>query len=273
MPNNVSVADFLPIDGETSYYAIVIATNRAGLTTVVSSEAFNIDVTPPVAGTVRDGIERDWEYINSSVSLATTWFGFEDPETGIEKCTLVVMEESLVTEFSVKATAILTLVVNASGSIIHNNLTLTSGLRYISKIECSNPGGLKTEKSSDGVIVDDSPPIVSTIKDGTYLNSDIQYQSSTDTLNANWVPALEPESGIKEYLVAVGSGSDQDDIREFFSVGLATDVKITNLTLVSGSSYYVTLEIVNNAGLRSRVSTNGVTVDSSPPVLSEVGVQ
>lgn len=266
-----SVKNFVPVDMETPFYAIVIASNKAGLQTVVSSDAYKIDVTPPVMGSVYDGIDKDWEYINASVSLATTWFEFDDPETGIEKCTLTVSEESVVAQVSM--VTILKTIVNASGSIIHSNLTLPPGLRYVSTIECENPDGFKSSSSSNGVIVDDSPPSARSIFDGKIQGADTQYQSSENTLYAHWLTAHDPESGLKEYLVAVGSGSNEDDVHGFFSVGLTTEAKIENLTLQSGSSYYVTLEIVNKAGLRSRVSTNGVTVDTSPPVISHVKLQ
>ena len=265
-----STENFVPTDKDTTYYAIIIATNGAGLRTIVSSDAFKIDVTPPVSGSVIDGLDEDMEYINSSVSLATTWSEFHDPETGIKKCMLTVSEESPVAEVSMPT--VLKINVNASGSIIHGNLTLIPGLRYVSTVECENPDGFRAVSSSTGVIVDDSPPVGRSIFDGNPQGTDVRYQASASTLNAHWLGADDPESGLKEYLVAVGSWSNEDDEHEFFSVGLATEAKIDNLTLQSGSTYHVTLEIINKAGLRSRVSTNGVTVDTTPPVLSKVSI-
>ena len=258
---------FVPVDKET-YYAIIMATNTAGLKTIVSSDVFKIDVTPPVMGVVRDGLDNDLEYINSSVALATTWFEFDDPETGIEKCTLTVSEESIVAQVSMPT--IVKMNVNASGSVIHSNITLTPGLRYLSTVECENPDGFKTTASSNGVTVDDSPPIVYLVIDGDSQGADVRYQASTDTLYAHWLDAADPESGVREYLVAVGSASNVDNVHEFSSVGMATEAKIANLTLESGSIYHVTLAVVNKAGMRSLAFSDGVTVDTTSPVISEV---
>ena len=67
-----TVRGFRTEDQENPFFGIVIATNEAGLITVASSDPVKIDFTPPVTGTVSDGIDIDLDYINSSVPLATT---------------------------------------------------------------------------------------------------------------------------------------------------------------------------------------------------------
>ena len=224
--------NFILIDKETTYYAIVIATNGAELKTVVSSGAFKMDVTTKISGSVLDGLHEDIDYINSSVSFATTWSEFHDPETGMEKCMLTASEENPVAEVSMST--LLKMKVKASGSIIHGNLTLTPGLRYVSPLECENPDGFRATSSSNGVIVDDSPPVGRSIFDGNSQGADVRFQASVSTLNAHWIPTYDSESGLTEYLAAVGSWPNEDDLYQFFSVGLATEAKIENLTLQSG---------------------------------------
>ena len=259
-----TVQHFVPADLNTPFYGIVIATNNAGLKTTVSSDAIKIDFSPPTAGTVIDGVDKDLNFINDSVALVTTWSGFADKESGIEKCRLSVVEEGTTGPFLV-----LRKTVNASGSVRHTFIIIP-GRRYISTVECRNPDSFKTAVSSDGAICDNTPPIAGAIFHGTYQNPDIRYQVSTKVLEVYWSPGRDPESGVKEYLVSVGTGSGGDDVRGFVSVGLATDAKIVNLTLNSGSTYYVTLAVVNNAGLRTQVSSSGVRVDQSPPVITRV---
>ena len=262
-----TMQSFLPATQENSLFGIVIVTNRAGLKTIVTSDAVKIDYTPPVIGTVLDGIDIDLDYINSSIASATTWSAFKDPESGIKKCTLTISEESPINYKFI--TMKLKKNVNATGSIIHD-FPLISSLQYVSTVTCENRDGFKSSKSSNGFIVDDSPPIAGKILDENGQAFGNQYQSSTSELNVRWTDAYDLESGIKEYSVAVGSGSNDDDIREFFSVGLARDVNIKNLTLSSGLTYYITLQIVNKAGIMSRVSSNGITVDNTPPNIEEV---
>ena len=250
------------------FYGIVIATNEAGLKTIVSSDAFKIDFTPPVTGIILDGTDVDLDYVNSTVSLATTWSAFADPESGIKKCILNVIEENVSSNYS--KTIKLKTDINATGSIIHDIL-LIPGLRYVSTITCENLDGFKSSKSSSGVMVDDSPPKAGKILDKNGLPFDQQYQSSTSELHVRWTDGYDPESGVLEYLIAVGSGSNEDDVREFSSVGLTRETVVKNLTMTSGSTYFLTLKIVNKAGLTSRVSSDGITVDVTPPKIQEVG--
>ena len=264
-----TVQHFKPADADTPFFGVVIATNKAGLKTTVSSNAIKVDVTPPLPGTVIDGLEEDLDYINSTVSMVTTWSEFTDPETAIEKCTLTINEEDPLMHNAM--TTVYVKKVNASGSITHSFI-LIPGLKYVSTIECVNSDGFKSSASSDGVVVDETPPIAGSISHGPKQAANILYQSSTNTLEAHWSPGRDPESGISEYWVAVGTGPNNDDVYGFFTVGLATYVKVGNLSMNSGSTYYVTLEIVNKAQLRTRISSSGVTVDDTPPVLSKVGM-
>ena len=262
-----TVQHFIPADLSAPFYGIVIATNNAGLKSIVSSKAIKLDFTPPVTGTVIDGPDEDLDYINASVAMVTKWSMFADPDSGLKKCTLTVGEENPVVHISM--TTVFRQTVNASGSVSHN-LKLIPGLQYISTIECENSDGFKSSASSDGVVVDESPPIAGSIFVSSNHDTENPYQSSKNTLEVYWTPARDPESGIKEYLVAVGSGPYDVDVKELFTVGMATEVKIQNFTMNSGSTYYVTLEIVNNAGLRKRVSSYGVTVDETPPIITKV---
>ena len=262
-----TVRYFTPVDLSTPFYGIVIATNKAGLKTTVRSDATKIDFTPPIAGTVIDGVGKDLDYINDSVALVTTWSGFTDPQSGIEKCRLTIIEEGPTGHFLV-----LRLTVKANGSIPHK-IILIPGIKYIATVKCRNPDGFKTSVSSNGAVCDNTPPITGKIFHGTDRNSDTRYQSSTNALSVHWSAGRDPQSGVKEYLVAVGTGPDRDDVRGFATVGMATDVQVVNLTMNSGSTYYVTLEVVNNAGLRSRVSSSGARVDATPPMISKVNIR
>ena len=254
-------------EAHESFYGVVIVTNGAGLKAVVSSDIVKIDITPPVSGTVLDGISTDLDYINSTVTSATTWFAFRDQESGIKKCILTVSEENPVKNKSMNIK--LKMDVNASGSIIHD-FPLIPGLQYVATVACENNDGFISSESSDGFIIDDSPPVAGKILNKNGHPFDNKYQSSTSELHARWTDAYDPESGIKEYSVAVGSGSNDDDIREFFSVGLTREVTVKNLTMSTGSTYYITLQVVNKAGMTSRVSSNGITVDTTPPKIVQV---
>ena len=75
------------VHGMTVYIS-VLSWNYAGLETVVYSDPFIVDLTPPLLeGTVRDGLiaDVDIDYQNSTV-IAANWEAIADPESGIADC-------------------------------------------------------------------------------------------------------------------------------------------------------------------------------------------
>ena len=73
-----------PITNGQRYYVTVTATNSAGVTTSVTSDGVTIDDTPPITGTVVDGIVSDVDYLNGEDDIRASWFGFVDLEASID---------------------------------------------------------------------------------------------------------------------------------------------------------------------------------------------
>jgi hypothetical protein len=50
-------------------------------------------VTPPVAGTVADGSDptQDLDFTSETASVASSWRGFQDPETGVASFSVSVL--------------------------------------------------------------------------------------------------------------------------------------------------------------------------------------
>ncbi|MBI2931486.1 MAG: hypothetical protein HYY16_07525, partial [Planctomycetes bacterium] len=115
------------------------------------------------------------------------------------------------------------------------------------------------DKSSDI-----TPPLPGTVNDGSGL--DLAYQTSPTTLTANWSGFSDPESGIAFYEWAIGTSPGAADIQPFVSTALATSASNPALTLIDGATYYVTVRATNSAALSAIATSNGVTVDSSPPI-------
>lgn len=65
----------------------VQATNDAGLSTLVTSPGFSVDLSPPVAGVVFDGSglssSSDVDYSDLAAGITCRWFGFSDPHSSI----------------------------------------------------------------------------------------------------------------------------------------------------------------------------------------------
>ena len=266
-----TIGPFKPQPG-AAYYVTVYVINRAGLTQVMSSKKMVFDTTPPSLGTVIDGIGSDIDFTDSINSLSIQWEGFEDEDSGIASCSWALIEQSASDNSSVfgNDTVVLTQPTKSKGNLTRVNLSLVPGARYVSKITCTNGDGFSTTSSSDGVIVDVTPPSSGLVHDGSSLLSDLQYQSLTTVVEAIWEPFKDQESGVVKYRWGVGTSPDSTDVLNFTDVGMNTSAKKGNLTLTHGVRYYVTVEVTNGAGMTSHGWSDGFLVDISPSDITEV---
>ena len=257
-----------------AYYVTVFVKNRAGLTSVVSSKKLKFDITPPSQGTVIDGIGQDIDFTDSMNSLSIQWEGFADEESGVASCSWTLIEQSASDNSSAfgNDTVVLSQSVESRGNLTRGNLSLVPGARYVSRITCTNGDAFSSSSSSDGVIVDVTSPSSGLVHDGSSLQSDLQYQSSTTVVEAVWEPFKDQESGVVKYRWGLGTSPDTLDVLNFTDVGMMTSAKTENLTLTHSVRYYVTVEATNGAGMTSHGWTDGFLVDISPPELTEVNV-
>jgi hypothetical protein len=61
------------------------------------------------------------------------------------------------------------------------------------------------------------------------------------------------------------------DVVPLTPVGLALNTTVSGLSLAQGQTYYSCVVATNNAGLKSFLSSGGVTVDTTPAVITELG--
>ena len=54
------------------------------MTTSLTSDGVTVDDTPPISGTVIDGIVSDVDYLNGEADIRARWIGFVDLESGVE---------------------------------------------------------------------------------------------------------------------------------------------------------------------------------------------
>lgn len=127
-----------------------------------------------------------------------------------------------------------------------------------------------------GTLVDATPPVAGTVLDGT--GADLAFQSSNDTLSANWSGFSDPEATTLVYEWAIGTFAGGADVRAFSSVGYATSASASGLALTPGTLYFVTVRATNFEGLQTTASSDGVRVTpettitgspSNPSVVSD----
>lgn len=135
---------------------------------------------------------------------------------------------------------------------------------YYITVEAVTASGKRFSASSNGVVIDTSPPeLVRAIDHYDVAFSTVEptiFQGNNDTISASWA-FRDPQSGVVEYLWAIGSYPYGEDVQQLVSVGTATQATNSNLLglLEANTTYYVTVIAVNGAGLRANVTSGGIT--------------
>ena len=182
---------------EQSYFIRITQKAASGLTTISDSFQFSLDNTSPEPGSVYDGLgsdenrncsanttlsskhqcssrslsETDLDFTNNTASISARWIDFRDNESDIEHVLWCIGSRPLRDD-----------IMGCENATSHLNRTLTglslqhNDTYYASVLVC-NYAGLCTARSSDGVLVDTTPPVVHYVRDGL-IGPDIDFQVS-----------------------------------------------------------------------------------------------
>ena len=272
----------------TVFFATVKATCGAGLVTASVSHAVQVDVSPPVAGSIVDGLaEHDVQYTTTGAQLCADVRSWYDAETDIARwhmcigtqpggCDVAAMQPT---------TAVPDPDTSEDGyTLCRGKLHLTHGSRVYTTVEAVNGAGLVTAASTNGVTVVLHDPQVGSVTDtvvgavgtGTGVDTDLYVDNSL--VAASWtefgvggvVPVVEYEVAV----CRVHSGCDDDDmaLSFFASVGLRHNISFGGQVLMDGVGYQFHVRAVDAAGRTSTAVSNGFIVDTSPPEAGSVAI-
>ncbi|MDQ3265449.1 MAG: hypothetical protein M3Y59_17625 [Myxococcota bacterium] len=216
----------------------------------VNMAATGSDVSPPEAGAVSDGVGADLDLQLSTTSLDANWSGFVDPESGIAGYRWWVGTTAGGLDLQAPAT------VGTAASAQASGLSLSTGTRYYVTVEATNGSGLTVTASSDGVVVDGTPPVLGFVHDGP--GADLDVTASATALEANW-SADDPESGIIEVAWAIGTTAGGAEVQPFTPVGIANLAAASGLALQNGQTYFVTVRATNGLGQTAQLTSDGIT--------------
>lgn len=231
-----------------------------------------VDLTPPQPGIVVDGddVSHDLNFTSETASVASSWTGFQDPETNIDFYTLSVLvngvAEHNVTDY-------------VAENFTDHAFNLGHGDEVKVKVKATNRAGSSVEVTSDGLRVDHTPPdlLYLSTADGT------SFQQSDSSLHFTW-NFEDSESGLAEYRDVVSQllhrtktrfwplgGTDQHVVKLGQSTWNSTQsLVLPGLSLVNGATYSVKVTAVNWASMAAVEESKGVTVDTTPPVIEQV---
>ena len=240
----------------------VEAVNGAGATAMVVSNGVIIDRSPPQVSGIVDGnsLLDDLEFQSSNETLSATW-NVTDTESGIHRILGSIFELR-----EGRRTRIYPAASQEEGEAIPPNVTrwqvgdldLESGARYFVALTFFNRAGLRIFHETNGVTVDLTPPIVTSVSvlSDSYLDT-IDIDTVTMVADPNqtetrWI-ASDRESGISQYLVGVVDENATLVTPDYTSFeGSVTGGLIRNLNLTSRmTTYRVAVIALNNAGGRS----------------------
>ena len=175
-------------------------------------------------GKIIDGSKegKDIDVQRSRTHIAAHWNAFEDLESDVSKATWCAGSSSGFCDL-VKETPLSPTSTSVCQVLIE---PIKNGQRYFITVRATNSAGVTTSITSDGVVVDDTPPTSGTVIDG--VDSDVDYLNGEDDIRARWFGFQDSESGIDSYEVALCDARNLSFCPQPFSgVGLATNLSIT----------------------------------------------
>ncbi|XP_078661603.1 uncharacterized protein LOC144905733 [Branchiostoma floridae x Branchiostoma belcheri] len=253
------------LEGHT-YYVTIMAEDGAGLVSTASSHGYVAESSPPEAGFVHDGPSadppNDLDYQTDKTTISAHWGGFHDPHTDIVSykwsigtcpmCKDVLEDVDLGIKSDMSA----------------SNLPLVPGFTYYVTITACNAAQLCTTASSDGVLMDDTPPVAGTVRDGA-ADVDVQYQPSTYILRASWFGFHDAHSQLSHYEWRAGTSSGGSDILPPSPLHLSETAVVTLTTpMPADTKIYVTVKAFNKAGLSVERSSDGSLIDATAPTVT-----
>lgn len=253
------------------YFATVRCTNKVGLTVVSFSDGIVFDNTAPTPVYVKDG---SYQVSNRTLFLA---FKFVDAESGVHAYKVQVWGES--PSAHLDSNGLFTFAGNVTAHYINLSKDLDSGKRYYVNVTAVNGVGLEATKQSDGFTIDMTPPVCLQVWDGYGdFQDDQEYAPSSHRFTISWV-CYDSESPIVSYRFSVKDVNTLKYAIPFHELKTRVNTSGTALITARGRtaskllddhSYASGIELVNAVGMKTIYWTNGVTIDSTPPIVTNL---
>ena len=254
---------------DTEYYITVVATNHAHLTSSLTHK-ITTDITPPLTGVIMDALpgSHDLDY-TINTSLVGWWADFFDRETSIltflyhfgSEC---VNESHFTYPLPEGSVVVETTDTRATWT------ALGTGTYYVTVAAVNHALQPSHPVCSDGIRIDESPPVVSSIIIPAAVETpDLIYISTDSHINISW--SASDDVGIRGYHVAaINEGAwSEGQSPNFTSAGRLPFFSLADSDLLSnGNTFYIIVKATDHALHESELTFGPVRVDSTPPVVS-----
>ena len=245
------------LDGFT-YYPTVFATNGAGTEGAAIGNGFVIDTSPPVCAGVFDGAGGlDAQWAGDQDAIAVSWQPVVDVGSKLAAQSVAIRRS-----FATRAKGLISVSLGERSTALSIGW-LIDATKYVSVVHAVDALGNGIECVSDGFTTDFTPPSSGNFTSVLGFRQTVDHQ-----IHVQWEGFDDPQSGVKDYLVALGTRQDPQEYSAFRSVGLDHEAIIGGLQLPQGATL-VTLRTTNHAGLSVDAHTV-VTVDTQPPLCGTI---
>ncbi|VDI54125.1 Hypothetical predicted protein [Mytilus galloprovincialis] len=263
-----------------TYYTIVWAYNGgiAQQKVAAISDGVTVDLTEPESGEVIDGVQSgfiDLQFSPSTAKVGAQWKDYHDPESGIQQYGVQVEVSNNNTKDYEVVREWVTFP-KETDSIEWVNFHLHHKDHVKVKLKTTNAALNSIINETSGFVVDLTPADLVSLGDGTVLKEDKTFQSDVTSLSSNF-EFIDEESGLDHYKIQIyqhHEGVRSQVIPAIYGewLNLGTDVTInhytqTGLSLHQGGVYSMRVGAVNKAGFVAAFETDGVVIDTTPPVM------
>ena len=198
----------------------------------------------------------DKDFITAKDAYCVNWETL-DPESDILK-----NEVSICSSVNIDDCLLRNMDVGIRTTICIADLEFKEGVKYETRIRSTNIVGLASEFSSDGFVVDSTPPVMGELIHIENPPLEESYQFTNSGISVEWSGFSDKESGVRTYHLCIGTQPGGCNVLNFTDVGNSSGYSYQDLQLVQGETYFVSIKAKNRAGLVSDVtSSTGVAVD------------
>ncbi|MEW6711637.1 MAG: hypothetical protein AB1403_17580, partial [Candidatus Riflebacteria bacterium] len=212
-----------------------------------------LDTAKPIVSSVTD----DGDYSPFIDKLHATWSG-SDASSGIShylvKVGKAVGLSDVVAETNVgiaTETTFTGLTLDLSGTTIY----------YFTVRAVDKAGMISDPVYSNGIKGGDPTP-----PDPVTITDDGVYSGNSSILHATWTASNDPDSGINRYEFSAGTSSGSTDLVPWTNLNLAYEYTKTGLAIANGQLCYINIRVYNNGGVFTTSISDGITIDTAPPV-------
>ncbi|WAQ98196.1 hypothetical protein MAR_022569, partial [Mya arenaria] len=252
-------------EGVLAWIRIRVTNNVELFTGGHGEEPILIDKSQPIPGNIMDGdrLRKDRQFQADDDKICAQWIDFYDPESGIDRFVWgvgtspqkddIVMFHNL-TRYD-KSSCYLV-------NLQHNHTYYSTVLAYNNALNSK-----ASNSSSDGVLVDITPPLAGRVADGNQGYPEQEYSSETVSKFANWHGFYDPESGIQNYRVDVFINNEH---KQSFETGTEQIFEDHTISMEHKDNVNFKVHGVNGAELEVDADSDGFLVDLTPPIMTEI---